>query len=99
LLEITADQFNKVTQEHIHVPEISMQHHLVRIAYLERIIYIICHSKPVGSPAKHHLFTIHVPENEVLPEIPVSLIPIEDQKKPRTIMPRLPCLFEVNILT
>jgi vacuolar-type H+-ATPase subunit I/STV1 len=66
---------------------------------MERIIYIICHSKPLGSPANHHLFTIHVPDNEPMPDILVTLIPIEDQKKPRTIMPRLPCLFEVNILT
>lgn len=31
--------------------------------------------------------------------MPVTVIPMEDQLKPRTIMPRLPCLAEVNILT
>jgi hypothetical protein len=99
LLEITSEQFAKVLKEHISVPESSLQCHIARITYLERIIYIICHSKPLGSPANHHLFTIHVPENEPLPELPVTLIPIEGKHKQRTIMPRLPCLFEVNILT
>jgi vacuolar-type H+-ATPase subunit I/STV1 len=29
----------------------------------------------------------------------IPLIPIEGKHKPRTIMPRIPCLYEVNILT
>ena len=63
LLEISSDQFVKELKEHVNVPEISLQCHLARITYLERIIYIICHSKPLGKVANHHLITFHVPEN------------------------------------
>lgn len=63
LLEISSEQFSRALKDYIAVPESSLQYHMARMAFLERIIYIICHSKPVGSPAKHHLFTIHVPEH------------------------------------
>ena len=63
LLEISSEQFKKVMREYVAVPEASLQYHYTRMAFLERIIYIICHSKPIGSPANHHMFTIHVPEH------------------------------------
>ncbi len=48
------------------------------------------------------MFTIHMPADQVIPKLPASQIPIDQTQKSikkRTILPRLPCLFETNILT
>lgn len=79
---------------------VSLKQHILRVSFLERIVYIICHSKQVGEPSNHVLFTFHMPAGETLPPMTVSIFPVAQGKtKPRTIMPRLPCLFEANILT
>lgn len=70
-----------------------MQEQMVRLAFLERILYIVCHSKQVGNPPNHVLFTIHVPAEELLPELPVPILAVSGKFRPRTVLPRLPCLF------
>jgi len=58
---MSSEQFAQALNDYVVVSNTSLQYHFIRMAFLERIIYIICHSKPIGSPANHHLFTIHVP--------------------------------------
>ena len=99
LFELSLQHFHDSLGELVSDGEQSLQYHLTRIAYLGRIVHIITHSKPIGSPANHHMLTIHLPQSQTLPPLPVPLIPVEGQHKPRTIMPRLPCLAEVNTLT
>jgi hypothetical protein len=93
LFEISSEQFLKALGDCIEAPQCSLQYHLLQINFLEKIISIICHSKPIGSPANYHLFTIHVPENEPMINLPVPLILIEGKCKQRTLLPRIPSLY------
>jgi vacuolar-type H+-ATPase subunit I/STV1 len=48
------------------------------------------------------MFTVHMPADKSLPKLPASQVPIDPAQNPfkkRTILPRLPCLAEVNTLT
>lgn len=64
---------------------------VVRLGYLERLLYIVCHSKKLGNPSNYVLFTIHTPSSFTLPPLPITPHPTTPTTK-RTILPQLPCL-------
>lgn len=48
IVEISGRQLTGVIRECVAGEGISLKQHLLRVAYLERLIYIICHSKQIG---------------------------------------------------
>jgi hypothetical protein len=62
-----------VLHENIMEEGISLNEHLLRIAYLERLVYIVCQSKKIGGPTKHILLTFHFPSTQVLPQLPAAI--------------------------
>lgn len=82
-----------VLNENIMGDGVSLNQHLLRITYLERLLYIACQSKKIGGPTKHIMLTFHIPSNQILPQLPAAIFSLEASKiKHRTIMPRLNCL-------
>ena len=93
VIEISGRQLTMVMRESVVGEGVSVKQHLLRVSYLERLIYIICHSKQIGQPSNHVLFTFHIASNCPLPKLPSAIFPLTSSKiTPRTIMPRLACL-------
>lgn len=100
LMQMSGKQLTSVLHDSIMGEESTLRQHLLRVSYLERLTHIICHSKQIGEPSNHILFTFHIPSSVQLPKFSAAIFPLEPSKvKPRTIMPQVECLKEVNILT
>mgnify|MGYP006869350532 FL=1 len=57
----------------------NLKHELIRLSYLERLLYIVCHSKKIGNfniKGNYVMFTVHIPANNTLPIMNASQIPI-----------------------
>lgn len=87
---MSGKQLTTVLYENVVGEGVSLKQHLLRVSYLERLIYIISHSKHIGDPPNHVLFTFYIPSNKAVPQLPAAIFPLVQQKiKHRTIMPRL----------
>lgn len=99
ILEMSAHELTNLLRESIIGADgASLKHHLLRLSSLEILLTIAWKSKKIGNPM-HILLTFHIPSNVPLPRLSSPLFPMEEKLKRRTLMPRVKCLTEVNMLT